>query len=122
MVFMTKEQKQEINYEDFEKIDIRIGEIKNAEMVEGADKLIKCTVDFGEGLGERTIVSGIKEWFTPEALIGKKLPYVINLAPRKLKGVVSEGMLLAGSYEKDDDKELVLLEVDGDVAPGAIVG
>ncbi|MBI4079947.1 hypothetical protein HY414_01845 [Candidatus Kaiserbacteria bacterium] len=86
----------EISYEDFAKLDIRIGTVIAAEMVPNADKLIKCTVDFGE-LGQRTIVSGIAEWKKPEELIGKQYPYVVNLAPRVLRGIASEGMLLAAT-------------------------
>ncbi len=89
---------EEISYEDFAKLDIRIGTVITAEMVPETDKLIKCRVDFGE-LGERTIVSGIAEWKKPEELVGKQLPYITNLAPRTLRGVVSQGMLLAASDE-----------------------
>lgn len=87
--------KTEIVYDDFAKLDIRIGTVIAAEMVPNADKLIKCTIDFGP-LGQRTIVSGIREFVAPEDMVGKQLPYVVNLAPRTLKGIVSEGMLLAG--------------------------
>lgn len=87
--------KPEIAYGDFAKLDIRVGTVVAAEMVPEADKLIKCTIDFG-ALGIRTIVSGIAEFIAPEQLVGKQLPYVVNLAPRTLKGVVSEGMLVAG--------------------------
>ena len=88
----------EIQYEDFTKLDIRIGTVLAAELVPETDKLIKCTVDFGE-LGTRTIVSGIAEWKTPEELVGRQLPYIVNLAPRMLRGVESQGMLLAASDE-----------------------
>lgn len=91
--------KPEITYDDFAKLDIRVGTVVAAEMVPEADKLIKCTIDFG-ALGTRTIVSGIAEHVAPEVLVGKQLPYVVNLAPRKLKGVVSEGMLVAGQDER----------------------
>lgn len=105
-----REQKELIQYEDFEKLDIRIGEIVAAEMVPDTDKLIKCTINFGE-IGERTIVSGIKEFIEPEELIGKHLPYLINLEPRKLRGVVSEGMLLAGAPKiEGGERGLTLLE------------
>lgn len=87
---------EQIQYDDFAKLDIRIGEVIAAEKVPEADKLIKCTVDFGE-MGVRTIVSGIAEWKTPEELVGKQLPYIVNLAPRILRGVESQGMLLAAS-------------------------
>ena len=89
----------EISYEDFAKLDIRIGTVVAAELVPETDKLIKCTVDFGE-MGTRTIVSGIAQWKKPEELIGKQLPYIVNLAPRVLRGVESQGMLLAASDEE----------------------
>ncbi len=96
----------EISYEDFAKLDIRIGTVIAAEMVPDTDKLIKCSVDFGDpstgsgqGLGTRTIVSGIAEWKKPEELVGRQFPYVVNLAPRVLRGVESQGMLLAASDE-----------------------
>lgn len=127
--------KPEIQYDDFAKLDIRIGRVMAAEAIPGADKLIKCTIDFGlkasapaaEGsadhspeandVGERdirTIVSGIKEWKTPEELIGKKLPYIVNLAPRMLRGVESQGMLLAAS----DEAGVALLVPERDIAAG----
>ncbi|KKW44606.1 MAG: Methionine-tRNA ligase [Parcubacteria group bacterium GW2011_GWA2_56_21] len=87
----------EIQYEDFSKLDIRIGTVIAAELVPETDKLIKCTVDFGEEIGQRTIVSGIAEWKKPEELIGKQFPYIVNLAPRTLRGIESQGMLLAAS-------------------------
>ena len=112
------DNKPEIQYDDFAKLDIRIGHVVAAEPIEGADKLIKCTIDFGDapaGVGTRTIVSGIKEWKTPEELVGKKLPYIVNLAPRMLRGVESQGMLLAAS----DESGVVLLQPERDMAAGA---
>lgn len=94
------EDKSNISYEDFAKLDIRIGTVVAAEMVPDTDKLIKCTVDFGDPLsggGMRTIVSGIALFRKPEDIVGKQLPYVVNLAPRILRGVESQGMLLAAS-------------------------
>lgn len=88
----------EISYDDFAKLDIRIGEVIAAEAVPETDKLIKCSVDFGE-FGMRTIVSGIAQWKKPEELVGLQLPYIVNLAPRMLRGVESQGMLLAASDE-----------------------
>ena len=88
---------EEIQYEDFAKLDIRIGTVIAAELVPETDKLIKCTVDFGEELGQRTIVSGIAQWKKPEELVGRQFPYIVNLAPRMLRGVESQGMLLAAS-------------------------
>lgn len=103
----------EISYEDFSKIEIRIGTVVAAELVPDTDKLIKCTVDFGE-LGERTIVSGVAEWKKPEELVGRQLPYIVNLAPRMLRGIESQGMLLALS----DDNGLALLVPERGVQKG----
>ena len=90
----------EIQYEDFAKLDIRIGTVVAAELVPETDKLIKWPVDFGEELGQRTIVSGIAQWKKPEELVGRQFPYIVNLAPRMLRGVESQGMLLAVSDEE----------------------
>ena len=88
----------EISYDDFAKLDIRIGTVVAAELVPETDKLIKCTIDFGD-MGQRTIVTGIAQWKKPEELVGRQLPYIVNLAPRTLRGIESQGMLLAASDE-----------------------
>ena len=103
----------EISYDDFAKLDIRIGRVVAAEMVPDADKLIKCTIDFGE-MGQRTIVSGIAQWKKPEDLVGRELPYIVNLAPRVLRGVESQGMLIAAS----DESGVSLIAPERDVPPG----
>lgn len=108
---------EQITYDDFAKIEIRIGTVVAAELVPETDKLIKCTVDFGDapdGGGARTIVSGIAAWKTPEELVGKQLPYVFNLAPRVLRGIESQGMLLALS----DSDGLALLVPERAVEKG----
>jgi methionyl-tRNA synthetase len=103
----------EISYEDFAKLDIRIGTVMAVEPVPDTDKLLKCTIDFGE-MGTRTIVSGIAQWKTPEDLVGKQLPYIVNLAPRMLRGVESQGMLLAAS----DDAGVAFLIPERSVSAG----
>lgn len=103
----------EISYEDFAKLEIRVGTVIAAEKVPDTDKLIKCTIDFGE-LGERTIVSGIAEWKAPEDLVGLQLPYIVNLAPRVLRGIESQGMLLAAS----DEGGLALIRPEREVIRG----
>jgi len=86
-----------INYEDFNKLDVRIGTILEAEKVEGADKLLKLLVDIG---GEkRTLVAGIAETYTPEEIIGKQIPILTNLEPKKFRGIESQGMILAVDIE-----------------------
>ena len=108
------EETSNISYDDFAKLDIRIGTVLAAERVADTDKLIKCTVDLGE-LGTRTIVSGIAQWKTPEEIVGKQLPYIVNLAPRILRGIESAGMLLAAS----DETGVVLLFPERAMPPGA---
>jgi len=85
-----------ISYDDFAKLEIRVGTVVAAEHIPDTEKLLKCTVDFGD-FGMRTIVSGIALFRKPEEIVGKQLPYIVNLATRMLRGVESQGMLLAAS-------------------------
>jgi len=84
-----------IGIEDFAKVEMRVGQIKTAERIVGADKLLKLTVDIGTEI--RQICAGIAQYYEPEALIGRKVAVVVNLAPRKLRGVESNGMIIAAS-------------------------
>jgi len=104
---------EHISYDDFAKVDIRVGTVLAAEQIPETDKLLKCTIDFGE-FGQRTIVSGIAQYKKPEDLIGKQLPYIVNLEPRMLRGVESQGMLLAAS----DDDGVALIHPERTIAPG----
>jgi methionine--tRNA ligase beta chain len=104
-----------ITFEDFKKVEIRIGKITVCEKVADADKLLKLQVDFGEF--QRQIVSGIAESFTPEELVGKSLPFIVNLEYRKFRGEESQGMLMA----IDADDKTVLLEPSAEVAAGTEV-
>lgn len=107
--------KETINYEDFEKLDLRTAKIIKAEEIEGADKLYKLTLELGDEM--RTIAAGIKQHYSTEELIGKTIIIVANLEPRTLRGVESHGMLLAAdgkdkpillttSEECESDKEI----------------
>lgn len=129
-----------ITFDDFKKLDIRIGKIITAEKVEGSDKLLKLEVDFGfepveiqtmdlaekEGNEavkkasipiKRQIIAGIAQFYAPEALIGKECPFAYNLATRALKGLESQGMILCAS----DNKGPVLLHPDKEIPPGSVV-
>ncbi len=130
-----------ISFDDFKKLEIRIGKIISAERVEGSDKLLKLEVDFGpmsaEESGEwapaeledtsinpppparqrRQIIAGIAQFYAPGALIGKECPFVYNLAPRTLKGLESQGMILCPS----DANGPVLLHPDKEIEPGSII-
>ncbi len=112
-----EESKEEyIDFEDFTKVDLVVGKILEAKEHPNADKLLVFKVDIGED-EPRTIVSGIKKWYAPEDLLGKNVIFVRNLAPRKMRGIESQGMLLAADF--DDD--LSLLSTLEDLKPGAKV-
>lgn len=113
------EQKEEIDFELFSKMDLRTGVILQSEAVEGADRLLKFAIQMGEE--ERTIVSGIRQWYTdPEALIGKTVVVIANLKPRKIRGIVSHGMLLSAMDEESDF--LTLLTTMENIQSGVEVG
>jgi methionyl-tRNA synthetase len=84
-----------IGIEDFAKVEMRVGQVKTAERIIGADKLLKLTVDIGTEV--RQICAGIAQYYEPESLVGRKVVVVVNLAPRKLRGVESNGMIVAAS-------------------------
>ncbi len=84
-----------IGFDEYNKIEVRVGEIVGAVVPEGSNKLIQFKVDFGGEIGQKTIFSGIKEWYKPEELVGVKTIWVVNLAPKKTPFGDSEGMLFA---------------------------
>jgi methionyl-tRNA synthetase len=92
----SKGQTTQITIDDFVKVDLRVGLVKSAAPVKGADKLLHLSVDIGEAQ-PRSIVAGIAEAYQPDALIGRKVVIVANLAPRKLRGLESQGMIVAAS-------------------------
>ncbi len=104
-----------IAFDDFGKLDIRIGTITNAEPVEGTDKLLKLTVDTGDA-ELRQLVAGIAGAYGADGVIGRQIPVLTNLEPKTIRGVQSQGMILCPS---DSAGIPVLLHPDRDVAPGA---
>lgn len=115
--YTAKPIKQTIDFADFEKLDIRVGHIKHCERVKKANKLLKFTIDDGSGK-DRTIVSGIAKFYEPESLIGKDVCFIANLAPRKLMGIESQGMILSA---EDFDGSLSVSTVEHLVKPGSQV-
>lgn len=99
---LVKSGMEEINYDDFAKVEFKIGEIKEAVEVEGSEKLLRLQVDFGEEK-LRNVFSGIKKWYKAEDIIGIKTVFVTNIKPRKIMGELSEAMIFASSCEKVDD-------------------
>lgn len=110
------ELKPDITYEDFEKLDLRVGKVLEAEKVPKADKLLKLTVDLG--FEKRTILSGIAEYYKPEELVGKLVTVVANLAPRKIRGIESQGMLLMAG---NDFGKLYSVGPEKDIEAGSVV-
>ena len=104
-----------IAFDDFLKLDLRIGTIKQAELHERADKLIVLQVDLGSE--QRQIIAGIRGYYEPEQLVGKQIVVLTNLPPRNMRGLESQGMLLAAS--NDDHSSVILLTPDKEIAPGS---
>lgn len=108
--------KENVTFDEFSKMDIRVGKIVEAEKVPKTDKLLKLTVD--TGIDKRTVVSGIAEFYEPEKIIGQKVSILVNLAPRKIKGIQSQGMILMAENEKG---ELAFVSPLKDISNGGTV-
>lgn len=104
-----------ISLDEFKKVDLRVAEVVEAKPVAGADKLLEIQVKIGDSI--RTIVAGIAQHYPPSALIGRKIVIVANLQPRRVRGVESEGMLLAATH----GDQIALVSIDGDVPSGTPV-
>jgi len=109
-------QKNIIEFDDFTKVDLRVGTVIEAENIPKSDKLLKLKVD--TGLDQRTILSGISKYYSPDEIINQKVMVLINLKPRKMMGFESEGMLLLAD---DGDGNLSLMQPDSDISDGAVV-
>ncbi len=116
--FKPADIKENVSFEDFEKLDIRVGHIKDCQKVKKSKKLLQFTIDDGTGI-DRTILSGIAAYYEPEQLIGKDVLFVANFAPRKMMGIESQGMILSAV---NFDGSLNVTSVLGDVKPGSQVG
>lgn len=113
--------KPEISFEDFSRIDLRVATVVTAEPHPNADRLLRITLDDGSG-SPRQVCAGIKAWYEPESLVGRQVVIVANLAPRKLRGEMSEGMILAATARTEDaEEDVVLLVLDRPIAPGSPV-
>lgn len=109
-----------INIDDFKKVEIRAGKILSAEPVEGSEKLLKLSVDFGEE-NPRQVVSGIAKHVIPDSIVGQTVGFVANLEPRSIMGLESQAMILAVSGENADGTTYFSLMYLKDVQPGSLV-
>lgn len=105
-----------VNFDDWSKIDLRVAQIKEVEDIEGADKLWKLEVDLGKEIGKRTICAGIKEYYSKDELKGKKIVVFVNLTPRMMRGIESQGMLLAAGSKETN--KCVLISPEKDIENG----
>lgn len=110
-------QKPNVAFDDFSKLDLRVGKVLECIKVPKADKLLQFLID--DGMGKRTIISGIAAWYKPEDLVGKQVCFIANLEPRKLKGIESQGMILS---VEDGGCNLSLITPSKDVEPGSQIG
>lgn len=109
--------KPTVNYEDFDKLDIRAGKVVEASAPDWSEKLIRYVVDLGEELGKRVLFSGIRKWYKPEDLLGKIMPIVINLAPKKMGDEESEGMTMM----VDSNEGAILIFLPESVSLGSVI-
>lgn len=109
--------KNTIVYDDFAKLDIRAGKIISASLPEWSDKLLRYEVDLGEEIGKRILFSGIRKWYRPDDVIGKIIPVIVNLAPKKMGNEESQGMaIMLDGHEKP-----VLIFLPDEIGPGTII-
>jgi methionyl-tRNA synthetase len=101
----------QITWEDFAKVEFRVGQIVEAVKVEGSEKLIRMVVDFGE-FGKKIVFSGIRKYYQPEELLDKKTIFVVNMAPKKIMGEESQAMIFAAEDEVNDKLSILVLEND----------
>lgn len=112
-----KEAKPLIKYEDFAKIDMRVGTVIVCEKVEKSDKLLRLEVDFGE-LGKRQILTGLAKWFTANDFVGKQFTFVLNMEPRKMMGLESQGMILGVGLDMTKPPALLVPKTDAENGDG----
>ncbi len=112
--------KPEISFEDFSKLDLRVATVTAAEAHPNADRLLLIQLDDGTG-SPRQVCAGIKAWYEPESLVGQQVVIVANLAPRKLRGEMSEGMILAATSDDGGEETVVLVALDRPIATGSSV-
>jgi len=108
-----------VSFSDWSKLDLRVGKIIEAEDIEGADKLYKLTIDVGSEIGKRIVCAGLKPYFSKEDLEDKKIILFVNLEPRKMRGIESQGMLLAAVNE--DETKVILISPEKDIEVGSRV-
>ncbi len=101
-----------ITYDDFAKVEFRVGEIIEAKNVKESEKLIRLMVDFGKEIGEKVVYSGIKKWYSPTDLLNKKTIFVVNMIPKKIMGEESGAMIFGAEDEEKNEMSILILDKD----------
>ncbi|KKT40763.1 hypothetical protein A3K29_00430 [Candidatus Collierbacteria bacterium RIFOXYB2_FULL_46_14] len=109
--------KPTVEYGDFEKLDIRVGRVVGASSPDWSDKLLRYEVDLGDEIGKRVLFSGIRRWYSPENLLNKNIPVVINLAPKKMGEEVSQGMAIM----MDTENGATMIFLPENLKPGSVI-
>jgi methionine--tRNA ligase beta chain len=110
-----------IEFTDFDKLELRVGVITAAGAPEWSRKLLEFTVDFGPEIGMRTILSGIRQWYSPEEFVGKRFPFIVNLAERKMGEGVSQGMMMMADTFKDGQPHPTVTPFPDHIEPGTVI-
>jgi methionine--tRNA ligase beta chain len=116
---MNQQAKPTISFDDFLKLDFRVAKVTAVRDHPNADKLIILDIDLGAE--QRQIIAGLKPYCDPQSLVGKNIAVILNLPPRKMRGLESNGMLLAATWGEGEQQQVVILTTDGDVPAGATV-
>lgn len=109
--------KPTIDYNDFEKLDIRVGRVLSATAPDWSNKLLRMEVDLGEEIGTRVLFSGIRKWYSPDEVIGKNMQFVVNMQPKKMGDEESQGMLIM----VDTEEKPILVFLPEGLTPGSVV-
>jgi methionyl-tRNA synthetase len=109
--------KPTINYDDFEKLEIRVGEVISATAPDWSNKLLRMEVDLGDEIGKRILFSGIRKWYQPEEVVGKKMSFIVNMEPKKMGDEESQGMLLMA----DTEEQPYLIFLPETIKPGTMI-
>ena len=109
--------KDNITYDDFSKLDVRVGRVISASLPDWSEKLVRYEVDLGEEIGKRILFSGIRKWYKPEDMVGKRIPVIVNMTPKKMGEEESQGMAIM----IDTEEKPVLIFLDEEVEPGTVI-
>ena len=109
--------KDNITYDDFSRLDIRVGRVVAASAPEWSEKLIRYEVDMGDEIGKRVLFSGIRKWYSPEDLVGKNIPVIVNMAPKKMGDEESQGMAIM----VDTEEKPIMIFLDEEVKTGTVI-